>query len=76
MSKWEYYPNRTDHSSKYGLNQEQFAVDIQNNITKHEEKKREFSSNLLDMIQCDFWHGDNFSLILECLREIKQRENL
>ncbi|NUJ16836.1 hypothetical protein FKN04_09545 [Bacillus glycinifermentans] len=61
-----------DPSSKYGLNPDQFEINIMNKLRQAQELK-EFLHELIKVVTvgCKMFPDDKFSLILECLREIK-----
>lgn len=63
-------------SSKYGLNRDQFEIDIMNKQRQAQELKEHYKESLCKLIKVDavgykMFPDDKFSLILECLREIK-----
>ncbi|TWL39518.1 hypothetical protein P5637_07260 [Bacillus paralicheniformis] len=65
-----------DPSSKYGLNPNQFEIDIMNKQRKTQELKEHYKESLYELIKVnavgyEIFPDDKFSLILECLREIK-----
>ncbi|MFV1457348.1 hypothetical protein [Bacillus mycoides] len=68
----KYKPKKTDHSSKYGLNPEQFEKDVAENQRKHVNRKQRFKETLLGLMNDTTHQEDNFHLILQCLREIKE----
>ncbi|MBE7114364.1 hypothetical protein FT641_18910 [Bacillus paranthracis] len=68
----KYRPKRLDHSSKYGLKPEQFEKDIEENQRRHAERKKRFKQTLVDLMNDTTHQEDNFHLILECMREIKE----
>ncbi|PDY14137.1 hypothetical protein COO16_04015 [Bacillus pseudomycoides] len=69
-----YKYGKTDPSSKYGLNQNQFDKDIAYNLLESAKKKRHFKENILSLINYNTYQEDNFNLIIQCLREIKEKE--
>ncbi|WP_026579468.1 hypothetical protein [Bacillus sp. SB47] len=66
-----------DPSSKYGLNPDQFEIDIMNKQRQTQELKEHYKESLYELIKVnalghEMFPDDRFSLILECLREIKE----
>lgn len=66
-----------DPSSKYGLNPDQFEIDIMNKKRQTQELKEHYKESLYELIKVnalghEMFPDDKFSLILECLREIKE----
>jgi hypothetical protein len=58
--------------SKYEFNPEQFEIDIQNKIIKHQQEKQEIQTILTNILRRDAFKMDQtFSIILDVLREIK-----
>ncbi|PGT89881.1 hypothetical protein [Bacillus thuringiensis] len=68
---WKHYPNKTDHSSKYGLNPGQFEKDMENHKKAREEQKDRYKETLTALVTETTWHKDNFNLLIETLRELK-----
>jgi Txe/YoeB family toxin of Txe-Axe toxin-antitoxin module len=64
-------------SSKYEFNPKQFDIDVMEKLQLHQEKKERIAEQIDQLLMEDpFRIGDTFSLIIEVLREAKQKHNI
>ena len=60
-------------SSKYELSPEQFEKDMERNRLNYEQKKKDILKKLESIITQDYKQDDNFRLIIENLKELKEK---
>lgn len=64
-------------ASKYEFNPEQFEIDVENNIKRYKNKKDSAKQEIIKILESDPTRLDeSFSMVLEILREIKEKYKL
>ncbi|PGR83485.1 hypothetical protein [Bacillus cereus] len=69
---WTYRPKHTDHSSKYGLQPNQFEKDIETHKKEREERKERYKGTLRTLLTETTYHDENFHMLVQVMRELKE----
>lgn len=73
---WTYRPKHADHSSKYGLQPNQFEKDVARHTKEREERKERYKDTLRTLLTETTYQDENFYMLVQVMRELKEEFSL